>query len=476
MQHLEMSILDPEKLVKLNDLKEVSNPIFFIRNGVPTDDGLLSNSVFGITMTERSQIFAYIDLYDWFINPLIYKIYCSMDKKIRQIVHETNKFIINSSGELIEDNDNGKTGIKFLKDNIDKIKIKPTDSNKRDINIKFINDNKHLMFMKKMIVIPAYYRDVNTDGGKIGVGDINKLYDSLLIAVRALKETQDYGLSMSGTTKGRIQEILLQIYQWFTKEPNLSKKKGTIRRAGMSKTTDYASRLVLSAPELKVERVNDLEVDLDHCALPLASACVNLFPYMIFWIRRFFENEFSGVGTYPYRNKKGELKFVHVKDPLIEFSDERIKHELDRFIKGYSNRFIPIKVPNEEGINIYMHFKGKNLSAENATKDQITATPLLGRKLTWCDIFYMAAVEMSKDKVALITRYPMDSYFNQFASLINISSTKETEPMYVDNTFYKRYPKIRNEDIGKDTSNKFIDTLRICNLMLPQLTGDYDGV
>lgn len=478
IEHFQMELLDPAKLIKVNELQEVTNPVFFDKPNQASRDGLLSNELFGITKDDRANIFAYIDLTEYFIHPLCYRILTTLNRKIRDLVHGTQKFSINSKGELIPDEENGKTGIKFLRDNIDQIKFTTSGKMRRDTNIQFIEENKKLMFIKQYIVIPAYYRDVNSgNGGRVGVGEINQLYDSLLIAVRALKQAQDYALSMSDATKGRIQEIILQIYDWFTKEPNLSKKRGIIRRAVMSKTTDLATRLVLSAPELKVEYVDDLMVDLDHVAVPLASLCANLFPYMIFWIRRFFENEFSGTGTYPYRTKQGEIKYVKVKDPLIEFSDERIKKELERFVKGYSNRFIPIKVPNEEGVNIYMRFKGSNMSPEQLNDNTITdKSPLINRKLTWCDIFYMAAEEVSKDKVVLITRYPMDSYFNQFPSKIVVSSTKETEPMYIGSKFYKHYPKIRDEDIGTDTSNKFIDTLNLCNMVLKIIGGDYDGI
>ena len=34
---------------------------------------------------------------------------------------------------------------------------------------------------------------------------------------------------------------------------------------------------------------------------------------------------------------------------------------------------------------------------------------------------------------------------------------------------------IREEDIGSNTSNRFIDTLNICNLQLKAIGGDYDG-
>lgn len=45
----------------------------------------------------------------------------------------------------------------------------------------------------------------------------------------------------------------------------------------------------------------------------------------------------------------------------------------------------------------------------------------------------------------------------------------------MDGVFYKFYPKIRKQDVGSDTSNRFIDTMNICNLYLKGIGGDYDG-
>lgn len=47
--------------------------------------------------------------------------------------------------------------------------------------------------------------------------------------------------------------------------------------------------------------------------------------------------------------------------------------------------------------------------------------------------------------------------------------------MVVNEEFYPNYPKIREEDIGKDTSHMFVDSLNISNLYLAGNGGDYDG-
>ena len=47
--------------------------------------------------------------------------------------------------------------------------------------------------------------------------------------------------------------------------------------------------------------------------------------------------------------------------------------------------------------------------------------------------------------------------------------------MIVDGKFYPKYPKIREGDIGANTSNMFVNSARLCNLYLEGLVGDYDG-
>lgn len=482
VDHLKLEIVDIDKFVKVNDCKPVTNPVAFVRSGIPTDDGLLSNTIFGITRDDRAGIFAYIDLDGYYIDPSCYKSWVTMDKRIKSVIHGTTKFIIDKHGDLVED-ENGETGIDFLRNNIDKIKLKSTGSRTRDIKIQYIEKNKDKMFINKYPVIPPFYRDANTSSGRVSLGGINKLYQMLLQAVGSKKSAQDFGFDMTDSTNGRIQEILLNIYDWFVGNQNpsiqvetgsgMSGKKGIIKRANMSKTTNYSSRHVITAPEMKVETVDSAMVNMEYSAAPLAGIIADARPFIMFNVKRFFENEFLGSETYPVLNEKGKVEYVRLKDPLIEFSDERIKREMDRFLHGHNNRFIPIEVPIEDDKRkVYMAFKGRYESIDNA---QNNPEPIYHRRLTWCDVFYMAAVESVRDKYALITRYPIDSYFNQISTKVRVSSTKKTEPMYVGNTYYPFYPSIKEEEIGKNTGNKFVDTMCISNLYLKGMGADYDG-
>ena len=263
----EIEVLDVDNYVQTNELREITNPTFFGAGGAPTSDGLLSNEIFGITQKDRAGTFAYIDLGEYFIDPSCYKTLTRLDSKFSFIINSLRTYKVNAEGDLEED-PTGGTGIKWLRENFSKIVLKGTKSRSRDMRIRYIEHNfkRGRMFINKYIVIPAYYRDVNTTGKHTGVGQINTLYVNLITASRAIKENNDYGLSMADTTCSRLQDTLKAIYDWFCGNSNptikdhgsgLSGKFGIIR-SNMAYTSDYSSRLVLSAPELK----QSLSIDL----------------------------------------------------------------------------------------------------------------------------------------------------------------------------------------------------------------------
>lgn len=421
-KHLRVDFLDVDRLVKVNNLKEVTNPVFFQGGNIPTVDGLLSNEIFGITRYDRQNTCAYIDLVEPFLNPEVYKIWSKLDKKIIAIVHGTQTFSLDSKGVLVED-PNGETGLRFFRKIFDKINIARTASIRRDANVDLIErcqEHPETTFINKMIVIPAYYRDVDTSKkGKLQVGEINELYRNLLIAVKSLRETTDYGLDLGESVRGRIQQILVQIFDWFgtgttvggeQTGANLPGKVGVIRRSVMSKTTDYSFRGVLSAPELKYEKISDMPVDIDHIALPLAGALSAFLPFVIFSIKRFFENAFTGNKEIPLiDNKTGEvIGTMPVKDYQIQFSEDRIKKEINKFLTGYSNRLIPVEVEGIDGKKYRLRFKGYHATAEQVKSGIDLANSVYQRDLVWVDVFYIAAVEATQDKYVLVTRYPIN--------------------------------------------------------------------
>ena len=496
-KHLEVSPLDVDKFVKVNELKEISDPMFFARSNMPTEKGLLSNEIFGITKEDRTSIFAHIHLADeWFMHPLAYKTWYRLDKNIKPCVYEMDTFTYDPEDGKLKPDPKGQTGLEYLRKLIKTVDFKKTASTKRNIRIEFLENYRDKLFMKDLVVIPAGYRDVDTEkNGRIGVGEINKLYNAIIRDTKALKESDDYGLSLNGTLRGRIQDNIAKIYNWFVfgRDPitgvdapatGLSRKLGLIRRAGMKKSFDWGSRLVICTQDLRKENLSDIQIDIDEIGIPIAALCANLYPFMLFWIRQWFDNNLSGIEYVPVVDvKKNKIINCKIGDWRAVFSDDRIKTELGRFMHGMSNRFIAIEAPLEDDSikNVYLQFKGYKVPREQAAKEYLAGNidyksfPLSSRALTWCDLIYRAAMEVSKDKMALVTRFPMDTYWNQFPAKIKVISTIKTVPIIINNEYFDSYPDIGPNDINTNSSNRFIDVALPNNVRLDSIGGDFDG-
>lgn len=412
---LKLDILDIERFVKVNKCPCVTDPRAFISNSVPSNEGLLSNKLFGTAYKERSGTFGYIDLHGWFMDPSCYKTWIRLDSKIKNVVFGVKYYKIDERGNLIED-ENGDTGLDWLRKNMNRIKFKSSDSKSKQLSIRYLEANRNRMWISKYLVIPPFYRDKNTGSNSratVGLGGVNKLYTNLIVATNGLLTPQEYGFDADDAEKGRIQNIILQIYDFFCGNSNkelpadagrgLSGKLGIMRMTNMSKTADFSSRLVISPVDLKVNKPEDRMVTYDKSALPLYSAITQFRDFVMYNVRNFFENEFVGSASYPVVTKAGLQKQIYPEDPNIVFSDERIAKEMDRFLEGYNNRFVPIEIPVEGTKDIYyMRYKGKNVDPSNPEK-----SVLVDRRLTWCDVFYIATVEAVRDKHVLITRFPI---------------------------------------------------------------------
>jgi hypothetical protein len=88
---------------------------------------------------------------------------------------------------------------------------------------------------------------------------------------------------------------------------------------------------------------------------------------------------------------------------------------MHRFLHGYNNRFVPVEIPVEGTKEVYyMRFVGTGVDPSTIQVDDKgeyvnTSNPesIVNRRMTWCDIFYIAAVEATANKKVLITRFPV---------------------------------------------------------------------
>lgn len=473
---MKIDLIPTKKAIAVNGLQQVTNPIIFEKGSIPTSDGLLSTDIFGVSVKDRRDTYAFIALNGHFLHPFVYKLLNRMNRNFSSIVHGSKKFTIDDKGNLIEDDEKGKTGLEFLYRNWEKINFEKNNSMMRNERIDVLNAfPKDTLFMENLIVIPAFYRDVNLQssaGGKISHHEINDKYAKVIRYAGMLTKDNSFDFELHAT-KGKLQMTLVEIYDIL--KARIEKKHGLIKKSLLGKSVDYGARSVISAPKFNYNRPEDMYIDFYHTGIPLAQVCATLTPYIVSWVKQFFQREITRLGSrYPIRDKNGEIVYVTLKAPELTFDDNYIKKQIDKFIFSYGERFEPVYLP----IDDERFPKGADLTfvgREYIPGVPESESPLSQRPATWCDILFQAAVEVSEDKYAIITRYPLLDYFGMFPSKISVMSTRDTVPMYVGGRLYKYYPNVKLDMSKDEVYTYFIDTISMSNLYLAGLGGDYDG-
>ena len=84
-------LLDIEKFIRINNLQEVTNPIYLNKN-VPTPDGVLSYEIFGSSQESRKQKMAYIDLHGHYMYPIAALKLASYDRTLSKVLYAQGQY------------------------------------------------------------------------------------------------------------------------------------------------------------------------------------------------------------------------------------------------------------------------------------------------------------------------------------------------------------------------------------------------
>ena len=466
---MQVNLIDHNKLIEVNNLKEVKDSIFFEKNNYPTEEGLLSYSIFGRPGSEeRKTIFAYIDLKEYFLHPIILKTLIRLDRNFEALIFATEKFSLNEKNELIKD-ENGKTGLTYLYSIYHRMVLKKTDSKMRNERIDLImNTKREHAFQSKCLIIPAFYRDVNykdLDRGRIKPDEINELYAKIMRLVQSLKENEGMDFAKD-LTKNNIQLTLIEIYEYFT--GYIKGKSGIFHQAILGKTIDYGFRSVISVPNFNYDSYKEMPIDFEHVGVPLSQLCVLFFPFFVKFVQDFMSKELMYINKI---EKVGSSSLKKLVDPMDDFTYTKIEKQINKFIKVPGERFELIKIKTEDG---YKEVKliGRMHNIENNEFD----SDISNRFMTWTDLLYLAALEVTKDKHVSITRYPVNDYFGMFISKIAVLSTKKTTKQVIEGKEFKYYPIIDTKLSKDEVANCFVDTLALFTPYLAVMDADYDGV
>lgn len=496
---MKLDIMNIDKFVEANKCPKITNPIFFNYNTMPTDDGLFSYELFGVSDEERKNIFGYIDLNYHFIHPVIFQMIYSRMGALKEVINGTKYAVIaNKKIQIVSPETPGaETGIDFLYDHFEEINWLNTieeeeiDSIDKKTRLKALNNiPKDEFFITKWLVLPPFYRAESSQSRSLG-DSINKLYKELIQKTNALKTGFSFSL-FGDETKLRIQILLRDIY-YAAMAPvsgkNLILEKGRtegslvgsgktsmLRKHLVGKNVDWTASCVITAAEnssaIKFEKK---PIPFGTCGFPLATLLSMFYPFVVSNAVQFLE---WVLRIYADQNIH-KIKKIN----MGQFSPDELEKLVKKFIKSPANRFDPVEVkytdlndkPRSATLRFYT-FKSESDMENN--RDYIE------RDFTYADLFSIIAKENLSEKHVYVTRYPVANFQNIFPSRVKVLTTAKT----YDKMYYKfelegniggmveDYPYIRYEgsDVSQ-TDSEFYDVMICGNAYLAALGGDFDG-
>jgi len=460
---MRVSLMDTSEYAEINNLQEVKSPILIDRNAGPHPDGLISNEIFGYNSKSRKTTYAYIDLKKHFIHPQVYKSIKRFFRAIDELVAGRRSYIITKDGQLKED-PSGETGIDWLYNNWNKIKWKTEGETlaRAERTSVLVNYKRDEIWMTKFIVIPAFYRDILDTSKGAETGDLNGLYIKLIRQTSMLNDSAMFDFAFYNV-EYQIQNTMVEIYDYF--KGKLEKKNGLIRKALMSKTIDYGSRTIITAPMYYADRCEDMPVDADHMAVPLPQVCATMYPQMVRELKNWFDRNLFST---QYLGSSKSDKTYKLYKPEEKYNDEFITKMLNNYINNPGSRFDMLTANYiDENKNI-MELPLK-LSGEVIEKS--TSHPF-NRSMCVTDLLYIVGCEAVRDKIVMFTRYPeLGTFFNK----INIVSTNQYQQVKIGERLYKWYPIVDYSLTHEQLTSYFKDSISFDNCYCAAASADYDG-
>lgn len=434
--NIELLIPTPEQLKYLGQV--TSHEIFEGTGGNFHDEGLFSTEIFGRVGSEsRESLFGYIHLGLDILHPVIYRNLLRLKLFYEEIILGKSFALFDPiEKDFVRSNEiEGKTGYDFFIQNWLKIEFKATDSPIRKVRIDLINKYKNNCYLRDMVVIPAAYRDVEIDDGRVTMDEINDRYRYLLSQSTGVPDFFGPGADLSIYDRKRVsmQLTVLAIYNHY--EKLLSGKKGFIQ-------AKWASRRIFNGTRNVISSVNTSSPDLTKPNKPrfkdvvvgLYQTAVGVKPLTIHSLRtgvvgEIFETSSNRVRLVDPETLKAKWVEVSNLDMDTWGSPEGLERVINE-LKIIPKRHRPIVISDHYLALIYMSPDGgfKILrSIEDLPDDR---DPNHVRPISYAELIYLSGLRNWPRLVGFVTRYPIENYNSSIPISTYVKTTSVGELRY----------------------------------------------
>ena len=484
---VDFKIMNVDAFIRDKGLLEVtSSSIHATSSEALHPDGLFSERIFGeIGKSNRLINFGWIALNNRFVSPRLYESLLKLNSLYGKISNGSVYAIWDDKVKdfIVSNDEEGDTGMTFLLKHIGEVQPPKNKSISRNRMIDNLNRYRDVLFIDKMLVLPAGLRDITKKNGRDAYNDINDLYMQIIHLAKALKGANQNN-SMFDQLRRAMQIKLVEVEQMLLNM--VSGKGGFAQSAYGSRGIALGTRNVISATDITADSVDDQSMlRSDEVLVPLFQM-VNMFkPLISYQIRRkFTEFVFDRDSDSATLIDPKTKELVHVSvTPQVKsiFLTADGINNLIKLFRDNHNKFNEVMVKTTDGkeYGLWMLYQEDDKIWYSRSKKELkrqledsgfTFKDENLRMMTYMEMFYIVSYAILP-KYAMVTRFPVTHSDSTLMSKIHIATTTSYHKVHLQtptdsSVEYDRWPIIGSDIVG---------AMSLHAQHLELYNGDHDG-
>jgi hypothetical protein len=446
------------------------------------EGGLFSVSIFGKVGDEnRSRRFSFIDIKAPVFHPVIYRALASLKRLYAGIMAGTEYATWNPEIKDFERSNSvvGRTGFAFFLEYWKFIEYGDTKSVTREQNTMLIQKFINVALTSKVIVMPAGMRDVELDGGRVQMDEINNFYRKLLAISNTVPESAVRNSpEVINTARFNLQITFNQLYELL--ENMVQGKKKLLLGKWASRRIQDGTRNVITAMDTSTPYLGAPDsVGFNNTVIGLYQLLKAARPIAMYHIRNgFLSKVFFEVGRPVKLVDKKTLRPVEVNLRPQSYDRWMTNEGIEKVITSFGEEDMRHKPLEIEGYYLGLMYKGpdgtykmfQDIGDVPVDRSRKNVTPI-----TFCELLYLSTFPYINNLPLFVTRYPVTGVGSIYPSKAYVKTTirAETRRELDDNWQVTSESKIAYQ--FPITGGPFINSLVPHSAKLGKLGADFDG-
>lgn len=446
-------------------------------------EGMFSTVTFGRVGDElRQSRYSYIDVRIPIFHPVVFRALTDLKRLYAGIISGTEYAIWDPEVKDFEKatSMNGKTGFQFFLQYWKQIEFAETKSASREQNILLIKKYADVALTSKVIVMPAGLRELEMDGGRVMMDDINTHYRKLLSTSQQLSDSAVRNNPETlNTARWVLQNAFNQLYDYIESLIKGKKKlllSGWASRAVFNSTRNVITAMDTTLPELDAPGYPDMNTTVAG----LYQSAKAALPVSIYSLKTgFLAKVFTHVSQAAVLVNAKTLKREEVRLKPSYFDRFMTDEGLEKTITSYGVEDIRHKALMIEGRYLGLIYKGPDGTyrfmqdidelPEGRLKEDV-------HPITFTELLYLSIQGRVNGLPALVTRYPITGVGSIYPSRLMVQPTVKYE---VRRELDEHWQPLEDEKhVARHfpiTESAFINSIVIHSSRLAGMGADFDG-